>query len=697
MPNQDSLVHISGEEALSLLELTEIAVDSKDLAELAKGVLPILVRVTGATAAILYFEGYGPRIHFFFPLEIPGVTVPTIERICAEQFRQIPVRASVQPLMLSLAPRESPHFALFLLHRQGKRLGLLGLLTPEPGKLPEPRLVGRVTFLLSQFVGQIVERLEYEKRIAKLNAYFIVSSKIAKALNLRDVLEAVLYSSMEAVSAEAASVLLLDDEKKNFRFYGVEGPAKPVLMNATFPADQGLAGYVLQTQQSAVVNDVQNDPRFYKRFDYESGFQTRNMVAIPLVAGKEKVGVLEVLNKAGGEPFYEEDRFLLQSIAEEIAFAIRDANLVEAKQALTAEIEQMHQFQTKLIQTSNDGIIANDQRGNILIFNEGAERILGYRKEEVLGNIKVQQLYPPGLAQEVMEKISSQDYGGIGSLVQYETIGVSKKGEQIPIELSASLIHGDDQEVVTVGFFRDLRERKQLEEKILQAERLAALGLMAAHISHEVKNPLMVIGGLARQVLKGLAKSPQKNLEKLQIIVEEIQQLENFLTEVGSFTKFSEPKKSVLDLNSMIREMCLRLQPSFHESGIKLSLNLDPNLRQVRFDPVHLRQVILNIVKNGIEAMPKGGTLTLSSGREQDRVFLQITDTGEGIPADILEKIFQPFYSTKPKGSGLGLAISRTIMEAHQGDIKVESEPQKGTRVTVFLKAESPSISKPLG
>lgn len=153
-----------------------------------------------------------------------------------------------------------------------------------------------------------------------------------------------------------------------FRF----GTPQPALLNAKFSADQGLAGKVLQSQHSEVINDVQKDPRFYRRFDLETGFQTRNMVAIPLVAGKEKVGVLEVLNKAGGEPFQEEDRLLLQSIAEEIAFAIHDAKLFDAKQALTAEIEKMHQFQTKLIQTSHDGIIANDPRGNILIFNEGA-------------------------------------------------------------------------------------------------------------------------------------------------------------------------------------------------------------------------------------------------------------------------------------------------------------------------------------
>jgi two-component system sensor histidine kinase HydH len=170
--------------------------------------------------------------------------------------------------------------------------------------------------------------------------------------------------------------------------------------------------------------------------------------------------------------------------------------------------------------------------------------------------------------------------------------------------------------------------------------------------------------------------------------VEEIRRLEEFLAEVGSFAKLSEPRKCPIDLNSLIREMCLKLEPILQENRIMLSMNLDPDLPRVQFDPLLLRQVLLNIAKNGIEAMPAGGTLTFTSGRDNDRVLVRIGDNGEGIPPDIMDKIFQPFYSTKPKGSGLGLAISQTIVKVHQGDIRVESEPHRGTGVTVFLPAE---------
>jgi signal transduction histidine kinase len=110
----------------------------------------------------------------------------------------------------------------------------------------------------------------------------------------------------------------------------------------------------------------------------------------------------------------------------------------------------------------------------------------------------------------------------------------------------------------------------------------------------------------------------------------------------------------------------------------------------MQFDPGHIRQVLLNIAKNGIEAMEAGGALTIATGRQAGRIFVQISDTGPGIPPEVRDKIFQPFFSSKPKGSGLGLAISQKIIEAHQGEITIESESQKGARVTIFL-GENPT------
>jgi len=342
-----------------------------------------------------------------------------------------------------------------------------------------------------------------------------------------------------------------------------------------------------------------------------------------------------------------------------------------------------------LIETCMDGIIANDLKGNIFIFNETAAKIYGYHPEEVVGKINVRELYPPGVAREIKMKILDPALGGEGVLENYETMVRHRNGTLIPIWLTARIIYEDGREVGVVGHFRDLRERKHMEEELLRNERLSALGRMAAHISHEIKNPLMLIGGFARQVLKDPTGDPEKIKEKLRIMVDEVQRLEGFLTEVGNYAKISEPQKQPGDLNALIQETCQRLEPTIQERNITLRLELAPDLPAVQFDPVHLRQVILNIAKNGIEAMPQGGTLTIASGREAQQIFVKIADTGEGIPPEVREKIFQPFFSTKPKGSGLGLAISQKIIEAHQGAITLESEPHQGTRVTCFLKVET--------
>jgi len=310
---------LTGEEFRALAELAEAAVKAKTPVHMADAVLPALADLFNTSVTILYCADNRLTQPFFFQIGLPEQDVPSVMSWCGQRMRA----ASPDPGMQPFLPLE-----LFPLSAHQKQLGFLGLGIPGNDR-PAGLLLARVLSLVSHSLSNLLDRTADEKQLHRLNTYMNVSSLIAQALDLRDVLEAVLYFGMEALSAEAASVLLLDYEKKNFRFYSVEGSAKEVLLTATFPADQGLAGSVLQSGVSEVINDVQNDPRFYSRTDTQSGFTTRAMVAVPLTAGEEKIGVLEVLNKADAALFTEEDRLLLQPIAEEIAFAIRNAKLFE--------------------------------------------------------------------------------------------------------------------------------------------------------------------------------------------------------------------------------------------------------------------------------------------------------------------------------------------------------------------------------
>jgi GAF domain-containing protein len=314
-----------------LMELAEIAAVAQNLEEFAQLVLPIVADMMHSDSAFLNIVDSRLPLRHFFQHGFQPETASQIEKLCAEQFDQVSSQADLQPVSIS-APEASGMAADLVLYPlpDGETcIGLIGLTVPQGAALTPPALWERLLRLMANTVSRLAERMKSEQELIHLNTYLTVSSMLAQSLGLHELLEAALYCSMEAVSAEAASVLLLDDEKKNFVFYQVEGPAKQVLMTKTLPADKGLAGSVLQTQQSEVINDVPNDPRFYENIDSESGFQTRNMIAIPLVAGEERVGVLEVLNKVDGDSFTEDEHSILLSIAEEIAFAIRNAKVFE--------------------------------------------------------------------------------------------------------------------------------------------------------------------------------------------------------------------------------------------------------------------------------------------------------------------------------------------------------------------------------
>jgi PAS domain S-box-containing protein len=357
-----------------------------------------------------------------------------------------------------------------------------------------------------------------------------------------------------------------------------------------------------------------------------------------------------------------------------------------AETALTAEIERMHEFQVRLIKTSSDGIIASDHHGNIILFNEGAEQILGYRKEEVLGRMNVSSLYQPGVARKIKKKIYGPGYGGSGRLVNYETWLLAKNGEVIPIELSATLIKENSQEMGVVGIFRDLRERRRLQEKLLESERLAAIGRMAGHLGQAMKNPLMAIGGLARQVRDHIDEDLSQNKKHLETVIDKIQELENLVAETSTYARLSEPQKVPVDINGLVEESLASMEPQFKEHRLDVQLHLADHLPKMEFDPVQLSQALRHLFGNALDAMPQGGTLTVATGRQDDLVQVEIADTGHGMSPEILAKSFQAFYSTKPKGSGLGLTICQRIMEVHGGEISIESEPQKGTRVILTLK-----------
>ncbi|MDL1970522.1 MAG: ATP-binding protein [Candidatus Desulfofervidaceae bacterium] len=230
---------------------------------------------------------------------------------------------------------------------------------------------------------------------------------------------------------------------------------------------------------------------------------------------------------------------------------------------------------------------------------------------------------------------------------------------------------------------RKTEELEQTHQELIRSERLAAMGTAVAHVAHEIKNPLIVIGGFANQLLRSFEKD-EKVKKKLGIIVKEASHLEGFLKDIGHFAKDITPQKETVDLNQLIEEIIVFVEPELVNRKISLKTYLTPLSPFIHADPVQIKQVLLNLIKNAVEAMPEGGQLTIRTYKNNEGI-IEISDTGKGIPKEILDKIFNPFFTTKKDGTGLGLSICHKIVTAHRGKIQVESEVDRGTTVTIIL------------
>jgi two-component system NtrC family sensor kinase len=384
---------------------------------------------------------------------------------------------------------------------------------------------------------------------------------------------------------------------------------------------------------------------------------------------------------------------------------------ISERKRIENELREANEFFMNLIESSVDGIIAADMKGNIFIFNKGAEALSGYKAEEVIGKLHITKIYPEGVAKEIMKKLRSPEYGGVGKLNPAQFNVVNKVGEEIPIQLSAALIYdGTRKEVASVGIFTDLRPRLMMEKKLqethvqlVSSEKMASLGKLAAGIAHEINNPLGGILIYSSLMMEDLPETDSRRADLVRI-VQEAGRCKEIVKSLLEFARQTEPKMEPTDINRAITDGLFFLvnQALFH--NIHIAKKLDAFLPFVRGNASQLKQVFMNIIVNAAEAMRGGGTLTITTfcATDQKTVFVEFTDTGEGIPPENLTRIFDPFFTTKEvgKGTGLGLATSYGIVEDHGGKISVKSQTGEGTTFTIELPVhyetqailESPSI-----
>jgi PAS domain S-box-containing protein len=344
----------------------------------------------------------------------------------------------------------------------------------------------------------------------------------------------------------------------------------------------------------------------------------------------------------------------------------------------------------RLIETTQDGVVAIDQRGFIVLFNPAAERIFGYSPAEVMGK-KVGMLMVEPYASEHDWYITRYEQTGerraIGTIRVVE--GRRKSGEVFPIELSVTEVKTGD-EVRYAAFIRDVSDKGKLQERLIESERLAAIGAASAAFAHEIGNPLngmfMTVQLLERRLARegGAEEAAVGMVQKLK---DEIRRLTGLLQDFSSFARRETYVFKPVSLATVAGEVFAMEEGSYRARGIRVEQDFPADLPLVVADRDKLKQAMLNLCKNAVEAMPEGGTLTVEAHDARGEVMLEIADTGAGI-ADGVD-VFAPFTTTKTTGTGLGLMVVRQIVAAHGGTISYTSEHGKGTTFRISLPVAS--------
>jgi signal transduction histidine kinase len=225
---------------------------------------------------------------------------------------------------------------------------------------------------------------------------------------------------------------------------------------------------------------------------------------------------------------------------------------------------------------------------------------------------------------------------------------------------------------------------RESQEQLLQAARLSTIGQMAALLAHEIRTPLVSIGGFARRLMRETSADDPRR-EEMEVIVSEVDRLERLVGEVLGYSKMTRAEHSSIDANALIRSVAATMKEEIEKKSIRTVLNLSPQIPEVEVDESQLRQALMNLITNAVDAMPSGGTLTFDTILDQNYIEIGVSDTGTGIKQEYWNKLFTPFFTTKANGTGLGLAIVSQIVDNHDGSLRFESIPGQGTTFHIRL------------
>ncbi|MEJ2639394.1 MAG: response regulator [Desulfosarcinaceae bacterium] len=499
---------------------------------------------------------------------------------------------------------------------------------------------------------------------------------------------------------EIRRILIIDDEASNVRVLSISLASDGYEVLSAHSGEEGIARFI-EDEPDIVLTDIKMPGMDGIQVLKEIKGRTDDVEVIIITGHGDIDNAIEALQYGASDfinkPVRDEALAVaLQRAKEKLALKrqveAHTDQLEKEVRLATRECRRQANFQSKLIRSSNDGIVATDMDFTIVVFNPGAERIFGWDADTVVGVRKGNDFYPPEI--EDVFQSDLQRHETLKELPWRETEIVARNGEHIPVRFSATLLYEGSEMMGSVAFFQDLREIKRLESELVQSERLAAMGQTVAGLAHGVKNVLQGFKGGSYLVDIGIEKQDTEKLKKgWAMIKRNIANTSELVLDLLSYSKHREPEYEVCDPNAIVKEIALLIKERARSHDIALTTDLDPHMGEVVMDPRILHSSLLNLVTNALDACmfdadtAKRFHVSIESRRESGGWSqFRVSDNGIGMPPEVKAKLFSSFFSTKGhRGTGLGLLVTRKLIEEHGGEIEVDSQAGKGTAFTVRL------------
>ena len=543
-----------------------------------------------------------------------------------------------------------------------------------------------VVVLLSRPVKNAIQtgldRVYYRDRYDYRRALVGFARDLNSDLDLSRLSERLVHRVMETLVVDRMALLLApacsgrDGEFVTIAHIGFAG-APPALPRASEVGARLTAGHTLTLDDPlAHVRLDSRDVDFWR----EAGIH----YFVPCVSKEGTIAVMALGRKASAEPLSSEDMALLAAVAAQAATALENGRLYRQLRVKADELERLREFSENILESLNDGLAVVDRDDRIIRWNRRLEELYGIRHEDAVAH-GLDEIFEPSFL-EVLRGARRESPEG-AAFYRVPLLTRHEGARRLLVNVATTPLRDSEGAIAgSIVIIEDISARVQLEEQLQISEKMASIGLLAAGVAHEVNTPLTGISSFTQMLLQGAAPDDPRTkvLEKIERQTFRAAKIVNGLLNLARPT---QTDSGPVDVNAVINDVLSLLEHQLRTGSIQVRKELSAAPLVVQGIEYKLQQVFLNLFLNARDAMPKGGWLTVVTRTDASGAIVEIADTGSGIPAEQLSRIYDPFFTTKEigKGTGLGLSITYGILQEHEGTITCDSSIGHGTRFTLSL------------